>query len=182
MASPDTAPAQPDDAAAPAARVPPDASHAPRDDAPPAELAELFLRLAKRLRRGSTRGFAPLGLTPSQAHALRTIAHAKQPLPIGQLAARLDIVPRSATGVVDALERAGLVAREPDPSDRRTTLVCLTDEGRGALRSLRKAWREGVEELFVPLSPADRAELARLLATLDAALPAPECGPRRDAR
>ncbi|MFE7797485.1 MarR family winged helix-turn-helix transcriptional regulator [Nocardia sp. NPDC057440] len=137
------------------------------DTAPESDLPELFLRAAKRIRRNQSARLAPLGLTPAQARALRIIARDSEPLRMAGLAERLDIVPRSATTVVDALESAGLVARAHDPSNRRSTLVTLTDAGRAALSRMSAARRAAAEELFSALSPDERETLRHLLATLD---------------
>jgi len=50
-------------------------------------------------------------------------------VPLGALAARLHVTPRNVTGLIDHLERDGLVARVPDPGDRRSVLAHLTERG-----------------------------------------------------
>ena len=131
--------------------------------ASPAELAELFTHTAGRLRRGSSAQLAPLGLTYGQARALRLVAGETRPLRMADLAAQLEVVPRSATAIVDALEHDGLVARHPDPGDRRSVLVVLTDAGRRLIDRLEEARRGSAEEVFGGLGPAQRAELLGLL-------------------
>jgi DNA-binding MarR family transcriptional regulator len=148
---------------------------APPAEASPAQLAERLLGLTRRLRRASAQDLAPLGLTPWQARALRAVGHSERPLRLSELAATMDMVPRSATTVVDALETAGLVRRADDPGDRRSTLVTLTEAGEEKLTALRRARRAVAEELFETLTAADRDELLRLLAALEAALPECEC-------
>ena len=132
-------------------------------------LADQFMRMAKRIRHRSAHDLAPLNLTPSQARALRAIARA-EPVRIVTLAARLDIVPRSATTVVDALEQQGLVTRAPDPADRRSVLVQLSPVGRDRMSHLHDSQRQAAGDLFRTLPTADRTDLARILATLDTAL------------
>ncbi len=136
-------------------------------DVSSAELAELYLRLGKRIRSLSAQRLAPLGLTPSQGRALRTIAHSDHPLRIVALAERLGIVPRSATAVVDDLERAGLVARHPDPTDRRSVLVQLSFEGHARITAMHQSRQRAAEDLFTLLTNQDRAKLAEILQTLD---------------
>lgn len=131
------------------------------------DLPELFLRAAKRIRRNQVSRLAPLGLTPAQARALRIIGRTGEPLHMTALAEHLDIVPRSATTVVDALEAAGLVTRSPDPANRRATLVTPTDEGSDALTGMTEARRAAAEELFATLSDPQRETLRDLLAALD---------------
>ncbi|WP_224365541.1 MarR family winged helix-turn-helix transcriptional regulator [Hyalangium versicolor] len=52
------------------------------------------------------------------------------PLQTGELSRRAQIHDKSITGVVDRLEKRGLIQRERSPEDRRTVIVTLTDEGR----------------------------------------------------
>jgi len=134
------------------------------------QLADLLHGLTRRLRRGQVDGLAPLGLTPAQGRALRVIARYEdeEPLRMTELADRLGIVPRSLTTVIDALEEAGLVRREIDPRNRRAILLRLTERGAAVRDDLREARRRAAEELFAPLSAADRGALAALLAQLDA--------------
>lgn len=139
-------------------------------DVTSAELAELYLRLGKRIRSLSARRLAPLGLTPSQGRALRTIAHADHPLRIVALAERLGIVPRSATAVVDDLERAGLVTRHPDPTDRRSVLVQLSPAGEARLTEMRESRQRAAEDVFTALTDRDRAKLAEILRTVERAI------------
>ena len=121
---------------------------------------------------------APLGLTFAQARVLRVVAGADSPLRMAELAAALDVVPRSATSMIDALEAAGLVARQADREDRRSVLVALTPAGRRLLAHLDEARRATAEEVFGALGAADRADLHRLLSAL---CDHGACGTRSDA-
>ena len=130
------------------------------------ELAELFTHTARRLRRGSSAQLAPLGLTYAQARVLRLVAAGGRPLRMADLAAQLDVVPRSVTTMVDALEATGLVARHADPGDRRSVLVGLSDDGRHLLNRLEAARRESAEEVFGGLDRTQRHQMAELLGAL----------------
>jgi len=138
-----------------------------------AQLAELLACTSWRLRRASRRELEPLGLTFGQARALRLLTRAGGSVRIGELAARLEVVPRSATSMVDALEAAGLVDRTPDPIDRRSILVGLTDSGDDLLARLGRARRASAESLFARLDAAQRDQLLELLATLNERDPTP---------
>lgn len=131
-----------------------------------AELAERFGHVARRLRRGTTAELAPLGLTGAQARVLRTLAAAGGPLRMAELAARLEVVPRSATSMVDALEAAGLAARHPDPDDRRSVLVAPTPSGTALLDRLDAARRATAAAVFGRLDRAEQQQLGRLLAAV----------------
>jgi DNA-binding MarR family transcriptional regulator len=130
------------------------------------ELAELLSHSARRLRLGSTAQLAPLGLTNAQARVLRIVASARHPLRMADIAARLDVVPRSVTTVVDGVEEAGLIARSTDPDDRRSVLVSLTVRGHALIHRLERARRATAEDIFGRLAGDERADLARLLEAL----------------
>ncbi len=140
----------------------------------PVQLADLLHRLTRRMRRSQAERLAPLGLTPAQERALRVISRSDEPPRMTELADHLGIVPRSLTTVVDALEEAGLVRREIDPRNRRAILLRLTDRGTAVRDDLREARRRAAEDLFAPLTPADRGLLGDLLARLDGGDPLPQ--------
>jgi DNA-binding MarR family transcriptional regulator len=88
---------------------------------------------------------------------------------MGVLASTLGVVPRSATGLVDALEDAGLVQRMADPSNRRQVLVTLTDAGRARQQAMADARVAAGDGMFSVLDPAERRTLADLLNRLSPA-------------
>ncbi|WP_288024090.1 MarR family transcriptional regulator [Arthrobacter sp.] len=142
----------------------------------PADLGELFHAAFRGLRRTWSEQLSPWQLTPHQWRALMTLLRSR---PFGQapaaepeemrlkdLAEKLRIAPRSATEVVDQLEAKGLVRRDPDPTDRRATLVVSTAAGRQLFADITADRRDKSSEYFARLSAGDRAELARILAQL----------------
>ena len=73
----------------------------------------------------------PLGLTFARYEALVLLTFSQRgSLPLGKMGDRLMIHPTSVTNIVDRLEAQGLVRRAEHPTDRRTTLCEITDEGR----------------------------------------------------
>ncbi|MGH8774776.1 MAG: MarR family winged helix-turn-helix transcriptional regulator [Jiangellaceae bacterium] len=131
-----------------------------------AHTADLLAQTNRRLRRQAEERLGPLGVTPSQLRTLRVLGRAVEPLRISELARRLDVVPRSATSVVDTLEETGYVRREPDPHDRRATLLVLTGSGKALLDDLGRRRQAGLAELLDRLTPDEQNELVRLLTRL----------------
>ncbi len=131
---------------------------------PTLEIADLLGQVVRRLHRGTSVALAPLGLSRAQSRVVRLLADG--PLRMATIAEHLAVVPRTVTDLVDGVEAAGLVARHPDPEDRRSTLVALTAGGRLLLDRLEVARRESAEQAFGRLDPADRAVLLRLLRDL----------------
>ena len=139
-----------------------DRAAAGRESAGDETLAEAFWAVARRLRDASQETLAPWDITPAQLRALRVLSRHGVMRP-SELSDRLRIAPRSATEVVDALEKRGLVERRPDPGDRRATLVEVTDDGSSVLDAVRGS---EAERVFGRLSPTDRSHLARILRKL----------------
>ncbi|MFR9801091.1 MarR family winged helix-turn-helix transcriptional regulator [Pseudonocardia sp. RS010] len=131
-------------------------------------LGEAFWAVARLIRSRSKQALAPWDVTPSQFRAVAVLAR-HGVLRLSALAEHLRIAPRSATEVVDDLEGRGLAARNPDPADRRATLVGLTPEGADLAREIRAARHAESESLFAELDERDRADLARILRRLRAA-------------
>ena len=72
----------------------------------------------------------PLGLTFARYEVLMLLRFSRAgSLPVGKIGERLQVHPASVTNAVDRLEAQGFVRRAPHPTDRRTTLVELTDAG-----------------------------------------------------
>ena len=81
---------------------------------------------------------------------------------IGDLAAAEQVRPQSMGQTINDLEAEGLIAREPDPEDRRRTLVALTERGRGKLaeeRSRREGWL--AQAITEDLTPGEQRVLAQ---------------------
>jgi len=134
-------------------------------DVPADSLGEAFGAVARRLRAASMAAFAAHDVTPSQVRAIRVLdTHGG--VRSKELADHLRIAARSATEVVDALEAKGLVSRSTDPTDRRATLVALTDRGRELSEEVRRLRGVESEKLFQRLTGTDRADLARILGKL----------------
>jgi DNA-binding MarR family transcriptional regulator len=78
---------------------------------------------------------------------------------MGELAEMLDITPRTVTGLVDNLERDGLVRRVADPEDRRSVYAEITDQGRDRVTAL---WREAAGIQAIVTRGLKESELIQL--------------------
>jgi DNA-binding MarR family transcriptional regulator len=146
-----------------------------------AEVADAMADFAYTFRRW-TRALAGDALSYSR---MRLLCERQDggPQRMADLASALDVTPRNVTTLVDGLERDGFVRRRPHPTDRRATVIELTDSAHGAVnRSMEH--QAAIKHLFETLAPADRATLIRLIGDLerrmrpDAGLAAPEAGAR----
>jgi DNA-binding MarR family transcriptional regulator len=125
-------------------------------------LADAFGAVSRQLHEKSAETLAPWDITPAHLRALRTLAR-HGTMRLSELSDHLQIAPRTATEVVDALQARDLVRRRADPRDRRATLVEVTEYGASILAEIRATRGTEAGRIFGRLSPADRADLARIL-------------------
>jgi DNA-binding MarR family transcriptional regulator len=109
-----------------------------------------------------------LGLGRGAGRVRAMMALTDGPLTLGALAEAAAIDAPYATLVVDSLEERGLVARKPDPTDRRRKLVKLTPAGKKATAKLAEVQRQPPPG-FATLTPSDLDTLESLIARIAAA-------------
>lgn len=127
-----------------------------------AAVTRLRLVIARLYRQLAQASADDLNLTYAQLSALaRTQEHG--PLRIGELAAQEQVAAPSLTRTMAPLAAAGLVARQPDPSDGRSWLVSVTPEGAALLGRIR---RKRSELLTRRIARLDSVQLDTLLAAL----------------
>lgn len=98
------------------------------------------------------------------------VAVMRQPQTVGELGRYVRVGKSTMTGVLARLLSKGLVVREPNPVDRRASLIAPTERGREIAETLVTRVRAEVLRLLEPVEPAAREQLSVLLqAILDAA-------------
>ncbi|MDX8149396.1 MarR family transcriptional regulator [Lentzea sp. BCCO 10_0061] len=133
----------------------------------PAALLPRLMQLGTVLNRSQLveRGMEHVGL-PLDRPALTvliTLRMAGQPLRVGEIAARMQVVGPHVTRHLHDLERAGLVRRVVDPDDQRARLVELTDTGAAAARRYLEAVLGWLTGAVADWSEEDQQTLGRLL-------------------
>lgn len=98
------------------------------------------------------------GLTEGRMQVLIRLKHDGD-LPLGELAEQLHVSPRNVTGLVDHLERDGLVERVPDPVDRRSVRAHLSEHGSEVID---RVWRESLERTLSLTDGIPQEELDQL--------------------
>jgi DNA-binding MarR family transcriptional regulator len=129
----------------------------------PTAVFDRLLEVALLIQQDLTDSFAGTGLTTARTHLLWVLQHSG-PSNQQTLATALSVSPRNVTGLVDALEDGGYVVRRPHPTDRRATLVTLTEQGRQTMAGMVRD-RQAIAARLVEGFDDDR--LARLGADLD---------------
>ena len=121
-----------------------------------AELRGVIGKLKRRMRRQTN----SLDLTPSQVGVLLGLEKSG-PATVSALARAEGMRPQSMSSVVATLEAAGLVTSAPDPTDKRQSLLSLTETYRKKVREDRSARQDWLSRVLqAHLSPREQAHLA----------------------
>ncbi|MFB6888646.1 MarR family winged helix-turn-helix transcriptional regulator [Kitasatospora sp. NPDC056327] len=114
----------------------------------------------ERLRARGTEG---RGLSAGALDLLvRLSAVPGEGISIGELAQAAGVSSRNVTGLVDTLERDGLVERVPDRRDRRSVLARITPAGLTWLESFRRPTQVAMAAVFHGFTPAELTQLRHL--------------------
>jgi DNA-binding MarR family transcriptional regulator len=128
------------------------------------ELADTAISVGAHLETELEEALASHRLTRPSYLVLDALARANgEALSQRELVARVRRTAGTMSVRLGRLERAGLITREPDPEDRRSVTVTLTDRGRDWLEAARPDYEERAERLFEALDPAARAALGEQL-------------------
>ena len=95
--------------------------------------------------------------------SLLSVLEARGPQPMGVLADELDVSVASATGIVDRMEKRGLVERHHAEEDRRVVLVRPTERG---LKLVRMVGDHRRARFAMAMGRLDEAQLTALLSVL----------------
>lgn len=132
-------------------------------ESPEQEAILNVLRTADLFQNAMTRVLRPHKITPSQYNVLRILAGEGQPLPSLEIASRLIQVVPAITGLIDRLEKAGLVQRNRCDLDRRVVYVSITAAGSSLLETLNPDVCKLHDELIGHLAVPDLVSLSSLL-------------------
>lgn len=126
--------------------------------------------LVRRAQKVQLRGGPTEHVVDRAAYGILAWLHDNGPLRPSALAAHFHLDASTISRQVAGLERAGLVAREPDSEDGRACRLRLTERGQDVLLTTRAERRGVVRELLQSWSPQDLAKFASLLAAFNAGL------------
>jgi DNA-binding MarR family transcriptional regulator len=133
------------------------------------DLVESFGRLTPHWIKWLHRTAEPAGLTPARLRVLGTLRH-QGPSIMHALADELGVTPRNITALIDGLEEDGLVERQRHPSDRRATVIALTELGNRVTESWWDDHIVRTSEIFDALGDRDQRTLLRILQKLEGPL------------
>lgn len=139
-------------------------------DEPASYLVNALKHAWLRVSAATTQALEPCGIDGKEFAVLLVVEADGTPSQ-QRLAERLDIDRTTMVALVDALEAKHLLARRPDPDDRRRNLVRLTRTGTSTLRRAVRLVRDVEKRAMAGLSSDDAAHLTATLHTVAAPPP-----------
>ncbi|WP_241835048.1 MarR family winged helix-turn-helix transcriptional regulator [Pseudofrankia asymbiotica] len=134
-----------------------------------APVGSLLLQVLRAHARVGTELLTEAGVTPPHEIVLLYL-DGRGPVPQTELVHYLGRDRSTVTATLQAMERAGLVARQPSPDDGRAMIVELTEKGTAVVPRARAAWHELERRTTHSLSPSQQADLLIALRTIRDAL------------
>lgn len=137
-------------------------------DVAPLEVLSRVTRLSRHLDRARRQAFAEHDLEAWEFDVLSALRRTGEPYQLspGSLLGQTLVTSGTMTNRIDRLEARGLVARRPDPVDRRGVLVRLTAAGRAAVDDALADLLDHERALLSDLTADQRSQLAGLLRVL----------------
>lgn len=123
-------------------------------------ILDRLLAISELFARDTQRAFAGTSLTQPRIHALWVLHHTG-PQTQRALSRVLGITPRSVSSLVDGLESTGYVVRKPHPSDRRATLVTLTEQAESLMSGMSESHSRLNATLIAAVAEPDRDAFER---------------------
>jgi DNA-binding MarR family transcriptional regulator len=128
-----------------------------------------LLKLVRHLETFGRRSSLYLRVDRAGYLALRTL-ESQGPLSTKALAGTLHLDASTVTRQVTALESEGFVERRPDPTDRRSSTIVLTDEGRRTMEGVERERRRRMQSLIGDWSEDEKVTLGLILNRLNVSL------------
>jgi len=125
-----------------------------------------IVRAGRKAQAHIDAALGAVGLSYVKWRALDILANADSSLPQTLIAVKMDCCKSNITQITDKLEAEGLIVRTLHPSDRRTTLVEITEHGRDMQKQGRATILAAASEFTAPLADNNREILDGLLEDL----------------
>ncbi|MCY1708981.1 MarR family winged helix-turn-helix transcriptional regulator [Pannonibacter sp. SL95] len=114
--------------------------------------------------REESRRSGSMDLTPNELDYLYALLGAGRPIRLGELAARMQVTPASASAMVRKLEARGYISRSASGEDARSVLLAPTPKCQALEAEEQTIYADTASRLAAMLEPQELAELSRLLA------------------
>jgi DNA-binding MarR family transcriptional regulator len=125
-------------------------------------LADIFIVLQRSFVLNLSKELVRGRLSFPQFLLLSFLAQDSEPLAMSQTAKLMKHTTAAATGLVDRLEKLGLITRKQGPKDRRKVMVHITEKGQALVQEIRQDMIQNLLRLMTHLDEAEQAAWLRI--------------------
>ena len=124
-------------------------------------LCIIVVRTGRKLLRAMRESLIPFGLTTTQFFLLMAL-YQKDRILISVLAKKAGLDKATLTGILDRLERDGLIKREAATNDRRAIEICLTNKAAAMQKDLTRLYNETNQSFLAVLNKEEKQVIYRI--------------------
>jgi len=132
-------------------------------DSPDDVIEHQLLRLSRRSQAIHVRTSSGDVVLERSSYGILCLILDEGPQRLGSIATAFGLDPSTITRQVQAVEKSGLAEKTVDPSDRRASLLSITEHGREATERARAFRREVLKHVIADWSEADRTAFGAYL-------------------
>lgn len=122
----------------------------------------VFTRAEHTIHRQELQTIRESGLTAAQFGVLEALYN-KGDLRIGELIEKILTTSGNITVVIKNLEKDGLIKKNPDPEDKRSTIISITDKGKEVIEGILPEHIHNIERIFSILTDEEKVTLKNIL-------------------
>lgn len=135
-----------------------------------------LIRVSEVLVKAADRFFGKYGLTTTQYDVLVIVNYSEKRVSQSDLGDRRVVSRSNITGIVDRLEKLGLVKREGSADDRRIKYLAITQKGKDLIKKVENKYFDTLKQVVWFLDDKDKGELTEIIGRIEKGLRRAEDG------
>lgn len=129
-----------------------------------------LIRVSEVLVKAGDRFFSKYGVTTAQYDVLVILKYSEKRVTQSDLGVHRVVSRSNITGIIDRLEKLGLVKREGSADDRRVKYIAITQKGRDLIKKVEEKYFDNLKQIVWFLDEKDKNELTEIISRLEKGL------------
>lgn len=129
-----------------------------------------LVRVSEALVKAADRFFSKFGVTVAQYDVLVILKYSDKRVTQSDLGGHRVVSRSNITGIIDRLEKLGLVKREGSPEDRRVKYINITRKGQDLIKRAEDRYFDNLKQVVWFLDEKDKKDLIEILGGLERGL------------
>ncbi len=128
------------------------------------------VRISEALVKAGDRFFSKYGVTTAQYDVLVILKYSEKRLTQSDLGGHRVVSRSNITGIIDRLEKLGLVKREGSTDDRRVKYTAITQKGKDLIKRVEEKYFDNLKQLVWFLDEKDKGDLTEIISRIEKGL------------